>query len=533
MISPRPPTADAERPALFVRRIANLLRDLQWGRVRLPPLPRDSQWQQADALALFDSIYRGYPIGMLVFWQTSAVAAGQSLGHLRLPSGQLDNALWVVDGQQRLAVLARVLLADAADPSALALAFDLDAQQFVTEIPAGAAADPDRWMPLTAVLDTDQWAQCLARFPTDKHARRQRAEALGRLIRDYQVPAYLTRTQDESMVLEMLERLSQGGHPLPLAQVRESLFGLRSPDGRLSIDDVANQLAGTGFGHIANRELVTWLEMIRDHQPPADDKPCTSPQVSTPGDDEQTLFRLAGHVVAFLMQNVGIPRIELLPQAADLRLLGAFFRQHPAPEPRTRELLARWFWRAALDTEHRRGLASRQHPGQLVAGSEHAAVQRLLAGVRRQPAPRIDRFQFDLRFAESRLALLALFDLKPRHLVTGALVQPEELLADSGHLRASKCIGGFPGPLGDKLANRLVHPGPSPRTRDLANCHSALSLESHGICEQAIALLRRGEHDAFLALRAERLQCQLDAFFARKTRWDESDRPALSALLID
>jgi hypothetical protein len=49
-------------------------------------------------IALFDSIWRGFPIGNLLLWRRPAPAASVQVGPVSIDAPELDSALWVVDG---------------------------------------------------------------------------------------------------------------------------------------------------------------------------------------------------------------------------------------------------------------------------------------------------------------------------------------------------------------------------------------------------------------------------------------------------
>ena len=70
------------------------------GQVRLPDIQRPFVWPNAKIRDLSDSMYRGYPVGELMFW------ANRSGDHTRtIGTGGQDVTMQVVDGQQRLTSL--------------------------------------------------------------------------------------------------------------------------------------------------------------------------------------------------------------------------------------------------------------------------------------------------------------------------------------------------------------------------------------------------------------------------------------------
>lgn len=61
-------------------RLEELLDHVRSGRIRVPRFQRTYRWSAADVLALFDSAYRGFPIGTLLFWERAADAQELVLG---------------------------------------------------------------------------------------------------------------------------------------------------------------------------------------------------------------------------------------------------------------------------------------------------------------------------------------------------------------------------------------------------------------------------------------------------------------------
>jgi uncharacterized protein with ParB-like and HNH nuclease domain len=86
--------------------LIHLIEDIRVGRLALPDIQRPFVWSSAKTRDLFDSMYRGYPIGTLMFWETGADAGIRQIG-----AAEADKVpqLLIVDGQQRLTSLFAVL----------------------------------------------------------------------------------------------------------------------------------------------------------------------------------------------------------------------------------------------------------------------------------------------------------------------------------------------------------------------------------------------------------------------------------------
>ena len=87
-----------KRPTLPMDPIANILADIDSGRIALPAFQRGYVWKRHQVRGLFDSLYRGHPVGGLLVWNTESKAANHR-GEGPLAAGPVQLLL---DGQQRM-----------------------------------------------------------------------------------------------------------------------------------------------------------------------------------------------------------------------------------------------------------------------------------------------------------------------------------------------------------------------------------------------------------------------------------------------
>lgn len=83
-----------------------LIEDIDLGKIGLPELQRPFVWPNVNVRDLFDSLYRGYPAGFLLFWETGATGGLRGIG---TKNAQAAPKLAIVDGQQRLTSLYAVV----------------------------------------------------------------------------------------------------------------------------------------------------------------------------------------------------------------------------------------------------------------------------------------------------------------------------------------------------------------------------------------------------------------------------------------
>src|SRR5215472_5835233 len=83
--------------------LSNLLSYIEIGDIGLPDIQRPFVWSNAKVRDLFDSMYRGFPVGYLLFWENASANGTKQIGlggkQHKVPS------LLIVDGQQRLTAL--------------------------------------------------------------------------------------------------------------------------------------------------------------------------------------------------------------------------------------------------------------------------------------------------------------------------------------------------------------------------------------------------------------------------------------------
>ena len=79
--------------------LGSLISDIKMGQIGLPDLQRPFVWKNSKIRDLFDSLFRGYPVGYLLFWRTGADAMARTIG---TDLKQLAPDMLIVDGQQRL-----------------------------------------------------------------------------------------------------------------------------------------------------------------------------------------------------------------------------------------------------------------------------------------------------------------------------------------------------------------------------------------------------------------------------------------------
>ena len=124
-----------------------LLDTIELGGIGLPDIQRPFVWKNASVRDLFDSMYRGFPVGYLLFWQNANAQGAKTIG---ADGKQKVPSLLIVDGQQRLTSLyavvkGRAVLREDYTTQAIEIAFHPLEEKF--EVTDAAIRKDMLWLP--------------------------------------------------------------------------------------------------------------------------------------------------------------------------------------------------------------------------------------------------------------------------------------------------------------------------------------------------------------------------------------------------
>lgn len=127
--------------------VQNLVAAVESGALRLPDIQRPFVWEKVKVRDLVDSIYRGYPVGELMFWNLPGNDDAKAIGVD--PKTQAAKAK-IVDGQQRLTSLYAVMTGepvvdDEYRREPIRIAFNPFAERF--EVQSAALKKSPEWVP--------------------------------------------------------------------------------------------------------------------------------------------------------------------------------------------------------------------------------------------------------------------------------------------------------------------------------------------------------------------------------------------------
>lgn len=231
--------------------VFGLIEDIKSGEVALPDIQRPFVWSASKVRELIDSMYKGFPVGYLLFWDTGAEVGARQIG---VETKERAPRLLIVDGQQRLTSLYVVItgaeiIREDYSRGRIRIAFrPMDSTFAVTD--AAIERDPEFIPDVSKIWVSGERKNEVRAFKKRLREKREFSqseadeleEAIDRLhdIRDYPFKAVeLNSSVDEELVAEVFVRINSAGVTLNQADFILTLMSVFWEKGRRDLEEFA------------------------------------------------------------------------------------------------------------------------------------------------------------------------------------------------------------------------------------------------------------------------------------------------------
>ncbi|MFF1836806.1 DUF262 domain-containing protein [Streptomyces sp. NPDC058231] len=516
--------------------LGEIARTAEQGRFRISSFSRPMVWGPKQIAAFFDSVYQGFPVGMLMVAEEPAQAEDVDLGGLIVHAPDDSKAWTIIDGVQRLSTIIGAW--QARDNSRYALCFDLERRAFVP-----GTATHLLMLPIPVAVHPNLLRAWLTERPFLSEEQRGEAIGLGSRLASYEIPMFvMANLKDRTVSHELFTRINRGGAQLSQADVDRGR--LRPRERSFGLAQVMRRTAALGFGQLTHQSATQCvLAVLKPHA----DIPSSASTLlrkyreispETRREAEQAALEALGVTVSFLQRECRIPHARLLPVEATIPVLARFVHAFGRPGVRERELLRRWVWRAG-------GRLAEDVAMGAMARTPTKEAERLLNSlpVRGKLNYQPDRFGTDIEYPEGRMNALGMLGAQPMLIApTGQFRELQGApLADSQILTPWLDDGGevFTPLLPLDLVSDatigcfVLHPRVPPMDllRAILNLPSGSEvLDGHFIDQYGLALLRKERFEEFSADREATLEKAIRRRVQSFARWGFRDAGRLPTL---
>lgn len=245
--------------------LKKLILELETGNIKIPRFQRDYIWDRNKVIKLFNSIYLQYPIGSIFLWSAPKNYRTfiRETEYLEIKSIDTDNEVnFILDGQQRIVSLFATLRGKTVEDTDYSrICFNLKKKQFY--IPRKKTEKFN--IPVWNVFDDVAYSEVLEDLKAyDKNHNKSYAtewENFHNIFMNYPISIVKTNNEDLDDVVEIFERINQGGNKLTLydlvhATVLDHRFDLKDRVLKFNKEPKIKKIGG-----IPNRIIVQSLSI--------------------------------------------------------------------------------------------------------------------------------------------------------------------------------------------------------------------------------------------------------------------------------
>lgn len=310
----------------------------------IPVFQRNFVWTKDKILELFDSIYRGYPIGSVLLWKPNA--------DLQIPTKDILTEeicetpipqYYVLDGKQRLTTFCGCVKQSDTKPECFKLYFNLKKETFQygdIEQPYVLAVS-DIYDTFSLIGKLQEMSQKLA-DDNLTFEYLEKAKNLNAILQGYTIGEMMLDNCSIDEASEVFGRINLQGTKISKASMLQAVNYKRTDSRLLSdeIDEIINSFSDLSFDKLRSDDVFNCFYIFADKMfYDTSLKEARSLDFNVYIDEVRRNVR---QVIEFLRKECYIVSDCLLPYSKQLIALSMFFKKHPIPSTKQREELRRW-----------------------------------------------------------------------------------------------------------------------------------------------------------------------------------------------
>lgn len=420
--------------------IRSLIEQVQQGQIRVPAFQRGFVWDNDRIAFLMDSIYKGYPFGSAILWQTKEqLTSERRLGPFSLPEPTANFPIsYVLDGQQRLTSIFGTFqteLEPDGDEQWPQIYFDLQAEEDLQESQFLALdedeVDQMRHFPINTFFDTTAYRRATKGY-SDEQA--EIIDSVQSIFKEAKIPTQDIVTDNRGKVAIVFERVNRLGVELDVLQLLSAWTWSEEFDLQSRFADLAAILAPFGFGEVgddSNLLLRCCAAVVAKDASPNTLMNMSGTEVRDRFDEIENGIQGA---IDFVRTHLKVEKLGNLPYPAVLVPLTVFFAHKDGKSIQLlddqRRVLIRWLWRSFFSRRFSAGVLRNlkrdiEEVVKLKEGKPSALADVTVA---LEPDFFLER-KFSVSAVDSKTFVLLLVSAKPLSFVSGSAVSLSTVLS--------------------------------------------------------------------------------------------------------
>ncbi len=330
--------------------VSTLLERVGTRDIRLPEIQRDYVWKSSQIAWLLDSLYRGYPSGSLLLWESDDEVAEKDVAS-SVAETSVTRPQYLLDGQQRLTSLHRVF----SGHERAKVVFNVVTEKFQLE--SGATKKDVRWIPVQILLRGEFKAAEKRALRTtyqdiDEDELDDRINRVGK-IRDYKYRVEILQHMAYEEVTEIFVRVNSRGKNLTRGDLALATLTAKYPGFYDKIKARADKNADLGYPQLGISTMTRALALYGSSGGSLGGIASASNEEIDAGWD--VVVRGTEHLLNLLRHNLDMGTDTLLPSINALVPLIGFLGTRDAKTPMTQQdanALIYWLLVASLTSRY-------------------------------------------------------------------------------------------------------------------------------------------------------------------------------------
>lgn len=341
--------------------IDTIFNQLKAGEIQIPAFQRGFVWTAEQVSLLYDSIYKGFPIGNLLFWETtSKLSYDRKIGQLEPFKNTSENSFkYVLDGQQRLTSLcglfdSRIFKNDENQEEWLDIYFDLHSEEGSSQPAFLPLREEDvdlrRYFPVSKFMNPAEY-RLATRDLEESHA--VKLDQVVRKLSSTMLSIEKFKTDNMKLVSSVFERVNTAGTDLDHFQLLSAWTWSQDFVLQEKFSDLVQELGDFGLDSDNPKHLDLLLKCCTGVFL---NQSSTDSILDLNGDDVRENFGYLDQAfkatIQFLNDEINVHKLALLPYPSMLiPLVKFFYAEQPMSSSYTtlqKQKILKWFWRTSF-----------------------------------------------------------------------------------------------------------------------------------------------------------------------------------------
>jgi hypothetical protein len=350
-------------PKIQVQRLElpSLLNEMATGKLQVPRFQRNFVWELTKTRALFDSMYKEFPIGTFFLWMAPANTPPltRALPELGIPAPQVGFPVtYILDGQQRLTSLFCAISGIKVRSTDYGrICIDLEVatkydqnqdEDFNEDIFVYRTPDNRRYISVHELVGLNH----LIIYNQVSDALKPAYIKAQNILQTYPFSIVWIQAQTLANAIEIFQRINQAGKRLSRYDLVCANVWREDFDFRKLINEINKQFVAKGFGWLDETIFTQAFSLVlTDQCTTASELAMQTDQIKGVWDKTIQSINLASD---FVSSNLGVVKSEFLPYRGLLVVLAYYFYYSPTSSLSTKNriLLWEWFWRVTLSERY-------------------------------------------------------------------------------------------------------------------------------------------------------------------------------------